>query len=81
MKYSPQPACSYCGRTAELRRSRFRVSDIFFLFLLRYPSRCRFCRERQHFSLSIALKLPEVGNSGATRLFERRLSSQNRHSD
>lgn len=81
MKYSPQTACSYCGRTGELRRSRLRVSDILFLFLLRYPSRCRFCRERQHFSLSVALKLPEVGSNGRARLFERRLSSQNRHSD
>jgi hypothetical protein len=54
-----QAVCSYCGRR-ELRRSRFRLSDVWFLFLLKYPSRCRFCRERQHFPLRIALKLPEA---------------------
>jgi hypothetical protein len=52
-----QAVCTYCGGR-ELRRSRFRVSDVWFLFLLRYPSRCRFCWERKHFPLRLALKLP-----------------------
>lgn len=79
VKYSIQPACSYCGRTGELRKSRFRVLDIWFLFLLRYPSRCRICRERKHIPLSTALKLPKVGHNRRGRLLEHGLSTQNRH--
>jgi DNA-binding response OmpR family regulator len=80
MEYSAEPACSYCGRV-ELRRSRFRVSDIWFLFLFRYPSRCRFCRERKHILLSTALKLPRIGQNREGRSLERGLSMQSSRYD
>ncbi len=47
--------CPSCG-SSHFRLSRLRFSDLFHLFLLRYPVRCRLCRERSHVSLSNAMR-------------------------
>lgn len=46
--------CPSCGST-HFRLSRLRFSDLLQLFILRYPVRCRLCRERSHVSFAKAM--------------------------
>lgn len=46
--------CPSCG-SSHFRLSRLRFSDLLQLFILRYPVRCRLCRERTHVSFSKAM--------------------------
>lgn len=39
--------CSACGSNA-FRLSRFRISDVFRLLMLKYPVRCKDCRKRAY---------------------------------
>jgi hypothetical protein len=41
-----------------MRTSRLRLADIFFLFRLKYPVRCRTCFHRDYASIFTAWKLP-----------------------
>lgn len=43
--------CDACGST-RFRVSRFRVSDVPRLFILRYPIRCLICHRRTYASMS-----------------------------
>lgn len=48
--------CRNCG-SSEFRASRFRSEDLGKLLFLRYPVRCRVCRERHFIFLPFALSL------------------------
>lgn len=47
--------CPYCG-ASHFRLSRLRISDLIHLLRLRYPVRCRLCRERTHVSFAKAMQ-------------------------
>lgn len=49
-------SCSECD-SVNIRRSALRISDIVQLMLLRYPVRCRKCRERRYIGLFKAFRL------------------------
>lgn len=42
--------CGFCN-SFDLRLSRFRFKDLPFLLILRYPMRCRVCRDRDYWSI------------------------------
>lgn len=48
--------CRYCN-SSKVRTSRFRLADLAQLLLLKYPVRCRKCRERQYTGLITAMGL------------------------
>jgi hypothetical protein len=50
------PICRGCG-SSELRVSHLRRTDVGKLLSLRYPVRCRICRERDFIFLPFALGL------------------------
>jgi len=54
--------CNWCG-SANLRLSRFQPRDFTRLLLLRYPVRCRACRERSYRFLASARKLPKFSGT------------------
>lgn len=54
---SPAVLCSGC-ESPNIRRSALRMADVAHLLLLRYPTRCRECRERHYMSILKALRLP-----------------------
>jgi hypothetical protein len=49
-------SCDACGST-RFRISRFRISDLPRLIVLRYPVRCMRCEQRSHGSLPWVLEL------------------------
>jgi hypothetical protein len=51
------PVCRACG-SSEFRISQLRSSDISKLLTLRYPVRCRICKERDFIFIGAALSLP-----------------------
>ena len=59
--------CHFCG-SSRLRYSRFRVSDLPYIFLIRLPVRCRNCQARSYIWISQAMairratKLPDEPN-------------------
>ena len=48
--------CPYCG-SSRFRLSHLRFSDLVHLLVVRYPVRCRLCRERMYAFLPDALRL------------------------
>ena len=56
--------CPYCG-SSRFRLSHLRFSDMVRLLVVRYPVRCRLCRERMYAFLPDALRLR--GSLHATR--------------
>ncbi len=48
--------CPYCG-TSTFRLSHLRLTDFSRLILLRFPVRCRLCRERFYVFLSTAMSV------------------------
>ena len=55
--------CKFCG-SMNLRPSHFQLIDLAFLFILRFPVRCRECRER--FTASI-FSIPEIRRKAEAR--------------
>jgi hypothetical protein len=51
--------CGWCG-SANLRTSRFQLTDLRRLLLLHYPVRCRSCRERSYRFLFLLWRLPKA---------------------
>jgi hypothetical protein len=58
--------CPSCGST-HFRLSRLRFSDLLHLLILRYPVRCRLCRERSHVSFAKALHARKSGHRAHTK--------------
>ena len=52
-------SCHSCG-LSEFRTSRFRLSDLLHLLILRYPVRCHACHERSFGPLLAVLRLARV---------------------
>jgi hypothetical protein len=50
----PLPICKSCG-AEDFRTSHFRGSDLGQLFMLRYPIRCKVCKERDFVFIGQAL--------------------------
>jgi len=51
--------CRNCG-SYDLRVSKLRFSDAFFLLGLRYPVRCRYCHERLSLFIPLVVKIREA---------------------
>jgi hypothetical protein len=56
----PLPVCRSCG-SQEFRVSHFRPSDFSKLLTLRYPIRCRVCKERDYTFVGTALSFRRKG--------------------
>ncbi len=66
------PVCRNCG-SQEFRISHFRPADLNKLVILRYPIRCKICKERDYVFLRTALSLPRRGKKKS------RVIAQNGH--
>ncbi len=67
--------CPSCG-SSHFRLSRLRFSDLFHLFILRYPVRCRLCRERSHVSLPNAMRARKSTHRGHLKDAEAKLNTE-----
>jgi hypothetical protein len=56
MERLPRMQCQWCGSN-EIRESKFRLSDVYQVLLLKYPVRCRSCDGRGFDNLFAVLKL------------------------
>jgi hypothetical protein len=62
--------CRLCG-SSDLRISHFRLKDIPYTLILRYPMRCWVCRGRDHIFIPRVLRMrreAELRNRGASGL-------------
>uniref|UniRef100_E6QP08 Uncharacterized protein n=1 Tax=mine drainage metagenome TaxID=410659 RepID=E6QP08_9ZZZZ len=61
--------CPYCG-TNRFRLSHLRFSDLARILMLRYPIRCRLCRERSYVPIAAAMSIQQLHRKHAAEQSE-----------